>query len=293
MNIAIASGKGGTGKTTVATNLAIAAGKKVTLMDCDVENPNCHIFLSPVIRERVKISIPVPKVDMERCSGCGECGVFCQFNAIVYTDRQILFYPDLCHGCGGCSLICPEHAISEIDREIGVVEKGTVGDIQFIRGILNVGEALVTPLVRAVRKEIRNSDITIIDSPPGTSCPVIESIRNTDYVILVTEPTLFGINDLALAVKLVRELNIPFGVVNNQVVKDNSIINDFCFKENIPILLEIPDDRNIAEAYSRGVIAGRNDPKMLHRFRRMLSEIVNGTYLKSSDFFEPLISLRE
>jgi MinD superfamily P-loop ATPase len=257
MNIAIASGKGGTGKTTVAVNIASLLSKrnkKVCYIDCDVEEPNGHLFLSPVITSRSDSSIPVPVIDESKCIACGACVAFCQYRALVRLGKTVMVFDELCHGCGGCTLVCKQKAITEKAKSIGSVECGSSGSIGFIHGCLTIGEAMSPPLIRDVLSQSNDDTITIIDSPPGTSCPVIASIRDCDFVVLVTEPTPFGLNDLGLAIDMVKELGIPFGVVIN---RDDPQVNDgiaFCEARNAEIIGTIPDDRRIAEAYSNGRI---------------------------------------
>jgi len=263
MVIAVASGKGGTGKTTIAINLALSLGN-VHFLDCDVEEPNAHIFLKPEITHAEWVNIPVPKVNEDRCTYFGKCAEVCAYNAIAVIKEKVLLFSELCHGCGGCSLLCPEDAIEEIDRPIGILEKGKANSILFTHGKLNLGEALAVPLVRAVKRAspeinpnnsqaISNNQVTIIDVPPGTSCPVIESVKKSDFCLLVTEPTPFGLNDLILAVETLRKLRIPFGVVINRADVGDKKTDEYCEREKIPILMRIPMDRDIAMAYSQGI----------------------------------------
>ncbi|MFH0878243.1 MAG: ATP-binding protein [Lentisphaerota bacterium] len=252
--VAMASGKGGTGKTTIAVNLAAVLaeqGERVQYLDCDVEEPNGHIFLKPVIKKSADAGVPVPVIDKNKCTACGQCAEACEYNAIAILKRALVF-PELCHGCGGCRLVCPTGAIQEQPRTIGVVETGRAGKICFGQGRLHVGEPMSPPLIRAVKQTRMDGAITILDAPPGTSCPVVATVRDAGYVILVTEPTPFGLNDLCLAVELMRQLNRDFGVVINRAGMGNDAVRSFCLKEQIPILIEIPDDRKVAEAYSQG-----------------------------------------
>lgn len=255
MRIAVASGKGGTGKTTVATNLAYVAscnGQSVAYLDCDVEEPNGYIFLKPGIKHSRPVSALIPRVDEAKCTLCGECADICQYSAIVCLETKVLVFPELCHACGGCSLVCPDDAITEVPREVGLLEIGRAESIQFVQGTLNVGEAKSPPVIKAVKAAAPEADLVIVDAPPGTSCPVIESIRECDYVILVTEPTPLGLNDLKLAVEMVRALKLSFAVVINRASLVNRAVHQYCERERITVLTEIRDDRRIAEAYSRG-----------------------------------------
>jgi MinD superfamily P-loop ATPase len=259
MIISIASGKGGTGKTIVAVDLALSLNN-VQILDCDVEEPNAHLFIHPEIREEKPVYIKVPKIDEERCDYCGECADFCEFNAlfVVRTDVErgikgsILTFPQLCHGCGGCSIVCQKNAIFKENREIGVIKKGITDDMDLVFGELNISEAMAVPVIKAVKGEIKDEKTVIIDSPPGTSCPVINSVYGSDFCILVTEPTPFGLYDLKLAVEVLREVKIPFGIIVNRAGIGDEGVYDYCEEEKIPILLEIPYDRQIAELYSKG-----------------------------------------
>ena len=259
--IAIASGKGGTGKTTVAVNWAAVTEGPVTYVDCDVEEPNGHIFLKPTIETTKAVGIPVPVVDKEKCTGCGRCAEVCRYNAIACVKGKVLVFAELCHGCGGCTLACPAHAISDADHMIGVVEKGHANGVSFIQGRLNVGVAMSPPLIRAAKGASPSDGTVILDAPPGTSCPVIATVRDSNFVVLVTEPTPFGLHDLKLAVETIRQINIPFGVVINRCDIGDDRVTEYCRGEHVPILLEIPDDRRIAEAYSRGETAIESVPE--------------------------------
>jgi MinD superfamily P-loop ATPase len=271
MIISIASGKGGTGKTTVAVNLALSL-KNVQLLDCDVEEPNAHLFLKPRIKEEVKASIPVPEVDETKCTYCGKCRQVCAYHAIAVLSGNngnkgsVLIFPHLCHGCGACSLLCPEKAIKEVNKEIGVVEIGEKDHLQFVDGRLNVGEAMSPPLIRQVKRYINPTRTVIIDAPPGTSCPVITAVRGSDFCVLVTEPTPFGLNDLTLAVEVLRKLKIPFGVVINRCDIGDGKVESYCKQENIPILMKIPFSREIAVNYSEGVPIVKKDGSYQDKF---------------------------
>jgi MinD superfamily P-loop ATPase len=252
MIVAVASGKGGTGKTTVSVNMARVFGPSLQLVDCDVEEPNAHLFLKGTVQRRETVYLPFPQVEESLCDACGECSRFCEYHAIVSLTTSPLVFPELCHGCGGCIRVCPTGAIREGQRPIGTIEVLRADGVTLIQGRLNVGVAMAPPLIRATKERLENGRPAILDAPPGTSCPVITALRGSDFVVLVTEPTPFGLNDLGLAVELVRELNIPFGVVVNRVGIGDDRVHRFCAKEDISIVLEIPDDRRIAEAYSRG-----------------------------------------
>ena len=275
MKIAIASGKGGTGKTCVATSLAFvaAANRSLTYLDCDVEEPNGAILLKPSIEETRSATVSVPRVEPALCTGCRKCAEICQYGAILALNGRVLVFPHLCHGCGGCWLVCPHGAIRESAREIGKLSLGWAGPIRFAQGLLNIGEAMSPPLIRQVKTVAPPAGLVIIDSPPGTSCPVVESVRDVDYVILVTEPTPFGLHDLKMAVELLRVLGHRFGVVINRARVAESLTSRYCEEEGIEVLAEIPDDRRIAEAYSRGELPCGVAPSYGDLFAALLARV--------------------
>jgi MinD superfamily P-loop ATPase len=298
MIIAIASGKGGTGKTTVAVNLALSiaadvqggAKSDVLLLDCDVEEPNAHLFLNPTIERREEVGILVPEVDYDRCTFCGRCAEVCAYHAIAVVKQNVLVFPELCHGCGSCTLNCPEEAIHEVLNVTGVIEEGQAlinaqwpiansqesGGIRFAHGILNIGEAMAVPVIRELKKRIGEDSnrIVILDASPGTSCPVVETMRGADFVLMVTEPTPFGLHDLRLAVEVARhELGLPVGVVINRDGVGDRGVEEYCAAESIPILMRIPLDRRIAEAYSEGVSMVEALPEYRERFVELYRRI--------------------
>ncbi|MDD4873816.1 MAG: ATP-binding protein [Dehalococcoidales bacterium] len=275
MIISIASGKGGTGKTLIATSLALSLKDKyeVTLVDCDVEEPNDHIFIRPQITGTDPVEMRIPVVSEQKCTFCGECARICAYKAIAVFGKHVLTFPQLCHGCGACSYLCPEIAIIEETRKIGVVEWGNSDGIKFVQGILNVGEAMAPPVIHKVKEYAKNSDIIIRDAPPGTSCPVVETVRDSDFCLLLTEPTPFGLNDLILAVETVRELDIPYAVIINRTGIGDAGVEDYCREEKILVLLTIPLDTEIARLYSRGVALVDGMPHWKSRFLQLYSDI--------------------
>jgi len=277
MIISVASGKGGTGKTTVAVNLALAlqADQAVQFLDCDVEEPNAHFFLKPQIKESQDVFTLIPEIDESRCNYCGKCGQVCAYHALAVVKGAVLVFSELCHGCGACSLLCPEKAIREVGKRIGVIESGRAGEMAFLQGRLDIGQAMSPPLIRALKKRLDPGRTVIIDAPPGTSCPVIESVRRSDFCLLVTEPTPFGLHDLELAAATAKEMKIPCGVVINRASLGNGDgkIRDFCAAEEIPVLMTIPFDRKIAEAYSRGQTILEAFPAYREKFLELFERV--------------------
>lgn len=273
MIISVASGKGGTGKTTIAVNLALSVGENVQFIDCDVEEPNAHIFLKPAIEKIENVGVPIPEVDKSRCTFCGKCKEVCQFNALFVIKDNILVFPELCHSCAGCWLVCPEQCISQGEKIIGEIERGAANGIDFIHGRFKIGGVLVPPLIRAVKKQMDTKKTVIIDAPPGTSCPVIEAVKGSDFIILATEPTPFGLHDLKLAVEMVQILKIPFGVVVNRADIGDDEVDKYCASGNIPILMKLNHDRKIAEAYSDGTPFTQLFPEYREIFTQLYTDI--------------------
>ncbi len=271
MRITVASGKGGTGKTTVATNLglALSADHPVQFLDCDVEEPNAHIFLKPRIERTWSVEKLLPRVDEAKCTYCGECAKACEFNAIAVIGKKVIVYDELCHGCGLCKMVCPVGAISEVPHELGVIEEGTARGFPFSRGLLNVGEAMATPLIHALKEGIDPDSLAILDAPPGTGCPTIAAIQGADVALLVTEPTPFGLHDLRAAVGVARAVGVPIGVVINRDGIGDDRVERYCAEEGIPILLKIPFDREIARLYSQGIPLVDALPEWRDKFRSL------------------------
>ncbi len=275
MIIAVASGKGGTGKTLVATSLALSLKDRcrVQLLDCDVEEPNDHILVKPVILHSEPVSIPVPGVDKDKCTLCGKCAEVCAYHAIAVAGEYVLTFSELCHGCGACSYLCPEKAISEVPNEIGIIETGRADGLLFAQGRLSIGQPMAPPVIRKVRELVDKQATVIIDSSPGTSCPVVEAIKGSDYCLLVTEPTPFGLNDLVLAVETVKQLGIPFGIVLNRAGVGDDRTEEYCAGEKIPVLMKIPLDKNIAGLYSQGVPLVEGMPEYRNKFIELYENI--------------------
>lgn len=252
MIITIASGKGGTGKTTVAVNMALSL-ENIQLIDCDVEEPNSHILLQPKILETKPVFTKFPVISEKLCVYCGKCSKFCAYNALFVAQKTIMVFPELCHNCGGCILVCPNNAIVEKERQIGLIKKGEAKGVEIVYGELKVGEAMAVPLIKAVKSQIKNDKTVIIDAPPGTACSLVASVHKTDYCILVTEPTPFGLHDLKISVQVLKDLEVPMGVIINRAGIGDRRVYKYCEKQDIPLLLEIPFSKKIAELYSRGI----------------------------------------
>jgi MinD superfamily P-loop ATPase len=272
MIVSVASGKGGTGKTSVAVNMVLSLSK-VQLLDCDVEEPNAHILLHPNIHKTEQVYNLIPRINKEFCSFCGECSKFCQFNAIFVASEKVLVFPELCHGCGGCAMVCPTKAITWEKHKIGVLKFGSVGDLALVYGELEIGKPMAVPVIKAVKGQIKEDKDVILDSPPGTSCPFVETVRDSDFCVLVTEPTPFGLHDLKIAVEVLRKIAVPFGVIINRAGLGDKNAYDYCEEENIRILLEIPYKKRIAELYSKGIPFSLDMPEWKGKFQALYREI--------------------
>jgi len=275
MNITVASGKGGTGKTTVAVNLALSLHEPhlTQFIDADVEAPNAHLFLHPELTASRDVEKRLPTIDKEACTRCGACSKSCQFHAIALLGEHLLVYPTLCHGCGRCSLVCPEGAISEIPQRLGIVETGHAGDLPFAHGLLDVGQAMATPIIHALFEGIDPDRTTIIDAPPGTGCPTVAALSVADIAVLVTEPTPFGLHDLKAAVNVARTLDLPIAVVINRDGVGDDGVEQYCRVEGIPVVMKIGFDRQIAAAYAVGEPLIRLDSRWKDRFLEVFNRL--------------------
>jgi len=275
MKIAVASGKGGTGKTLVAVNLAavLASEVETTLIDCDVEAPNDHLFVRPDLEESTVVSKRVPAIDADRCTACGACSEACEFGALALIGDRVMVFDDLCHGCGRCGLVCPSDAIREVDHPLGVIERGRSGSLVFGHGKLHIGEAMASPIIAELKETTSEREWTVLDAPPGTACTVITTLHGVDGVVLVTEPTPFGLHDLRAAVGVVRTLGLPAGVVINRDGTGDRDVEDYCNEEGLPILLRIPFDRRIAEAGAEARVLIEALPEWRSRFVELAARV--------------------
>jgi MinD superfamily P-loop ATPase len=282
MQIAVASGKGGTGKTTVATSLALAVAVSgfgpvpPVFLDCDVEAPNAHIFLHPQLEETRTIGIQLPQIDEEKCTLCHKCSDVCEYHAIAVVGKKVLVFPELCHGCGSCMLMCPEGAITESMKRTGILQRGPGQEnISFARGVMDVGEPMAVPIIRQLKQWMIpvREQVVILDAPPGSSCPVVETLRGVDFILMVTEPTPFGLHDLRLAVQVARQLDIPAGIVINRDGMAYSEVEKYCDRENLPILMRIPFERAIAEGVARGQLLTSIHEDYVYVFRDTFLQI--------------------
>ncbi|HID18296.1 TPA: (4Fe-4S)-binding protein [Candidatus Bathyarchaeota archaeon] len=277
MLVAVAGGKGGCGKTTVAVNLSLSLEGQIKFLDCDVEEPNVHLLLKHQTVWEKFVTISIPSFNMEKCLLCGKCSDFCQYNAIAQLPNRLLFFQELCHSCGGCKLVCPVEAIKEVEKTVGVVRGCRAeNNLSLVYGVLNVGEPRPIPVIEAVRAEANSNGITIIDVPPGASCPVVASIRGVDHLLLVTEPTPMGLHDLALMVDIARMLNLRFTVIVNKAGLGEDGVYDFCRRKGIPILMEIPYTKEIAELYSQGIPFVKAMPDWKEKFREAFQSLQEG-----------------
>lgn len=271
--IAVLSGKGGTGKTLVSVNLA-ASVKKSIYIDCDVEEPNGHLFFKPKDNKTEEIVIKIPSVDNKLCDGCRKCVDFCKFNALAYIYNRLIVFEEVCHSCGGCVMFCPKNALTEKDKIIGEVQKGISENVQVITGILNTGEASGTPIIKKLLKEASKlKEPTFIDCPPGSACIVMDSIKDADYCVLVAEPTLFGVHNLNMVYELVKLFNKPHGVVLNKCLESENPAEIFCMEKGIKILGKIPYDNKLGMLNSNAKIAVRENEKYKNMFSTLLQKI--------------------
>jgi MinD superfamily P-loop ATPase len=272
MIVTVASGKGGTGKTSVAVNMALSLGS-CQVLDCDVEEPNAHLLLHPTTNVTEPVYTSNIKINTTACSHCGLCAKFCSYNALFAAGGTVLVFSDLCHGCGGCIMVCPQKAISEENYPVGTLHFCQAGSVELVYGELEVGKPMAGPVIKAVKKRAAKNQTVIVDSPPGASCSFVETVRGTDFCILVTEPTPFGLHDLKIAVAVLRKLAVQFGVVVNRAGIGDQTVYGYCRQENIPVLLEIPYDRKIAELYSNGVAFSVEMPLWKTKFQELFNQI--------------------
>lgn len=273
MTISVASGKGGTGKTTVAASLASVINESIYI-DCDVEESNGHLMLQPKFTSEESVNKLMPEIDYEKCNFCGRCIEVCEFNALINLKFEILLFEEMCHSCGACEYFCPKDAIIEIPKEFGKLRSGiTESGIKFYDGLLNIGEATAVPLIKKIKEKIDNESINIIDSPPGTSCYMVETVKDSDFCLLVTESTPFGLNDLKLAIDVVKTINVPFGIVINKYDETFGEMENYLTENQIEVMLRIPFDRKIAEAYSNGILPVNKSDKIRSEFIELIDTI--------------------
>lgn len=275
MKIAVLSGKGGTGKTLVSVNLAAAANDSVYI-DCDVEEPNGHLFLKPQIHETENVIAAIPYVNEELCNGCRECVQFCNFNAMAYINNKLMIFDDVCHSCGGCVLVCPQKALSEKEKIIGTVQKGTSEDVTVITGTMNIGEESGTAIIKKLLSYDKDNEnkLTFIDCPPGSACTVMDSIKDADYCILVAEPTIFGAHNLSMVYELVKLFKKPHGVVLNKTINNENPSEEFCKEHDIKILCKIPYDEELGRLNSDSMISARVNEKYEKLFSSLLNTVI-------------------
>ena len=272
MIVSVASGKGGTGKTSLAVNMALSIGR-VQFLDCDVEEPNAHLLLHPKLQGTEPVYTYTPLINETLCNYCTECSKFCQANAIFSSPRTILVFSDLCNSCGGCAMVCSRKAITWEKHRIGTLKFGSVGELELVYGELEIGKPIAVPVIKAVKSKMKKAENVILDSPPGATCPFVETVKESDFCVLVTEPTPFGLHDLKIAVQVLRRMPIPFGVVVNRAGVGDQGVYEYCKEENIRILMQIPYRRKIAELYSRGVPFSMEIPEWKAKFRALHGEV--------------------
>lgn len=272
MKIAVLSGKGGTGKTFVSVNLACAADRAL-YVDCDVDEPNGHLFLKPETTGRLPVSVTVPQVDADTCTACRKCVDFCRYNALALIKDKLMTFYEVCHSCGGCILFCPEKALTGKERAIGTIEEGISGDVTVLTGCLNTGEVSGVPIIKGLMEKLPEQGTVVVDCPPGSACAVMESIRKADFCILVAEPTLFGVHNLSMVYELVKLFNKPFGVVLNKCLPWENPAQQFCIDNKIEVLAQIPFDEELGRLNSKGLIAVRENKQYRELFQKLLKTL--------------------